>query len=469
MRNITVLQDTRSKLLAELEQINREAGDNSLTRAQQGRWDRVQAEIKEIDGYIADAEAEMARQAKVAESRAKWGYEIGGPSGSDPWAVNYRSESPAGLMARAHDVLDRADDVSTKARQALAEAVDGQHGAAAAAFVLARSNPHYRTAFGKLLRSPERGVHTFTPEESAAFNAVESLRASMGTGTGTAGYSIPIDLDPNLAAITSVGVTNPLRAHAQIKIATSSPHRALTSAGVTAAWVAEGTAFGDNSPTLDKVDIELHKLGAWISGTYELIQDTAADLAQMLPVLLADARDKAEADGFVLGSGSGAPKGIVTALAAGSAFVTCTTRGSFTSASSGDIVSLLNALPPRARQSKSTAWLMNNTTLSVVRQQVVGTSGSLLMDIDTDNGLLGHEVFEASAMTADTTSGSYLVVLADLAKYAVVDHIQGPSLEFVPNVMDTTTGRPLGVRGWVYHMRTGGDMLDVSQGKILKT
>ena len=468
--NIDVLRTRRADLTEQLQALDREAGDAALTRSQSGRWNRVMAEIGEVDGLIAEAEQHQTRQDKLAADRAKWGsLQVGGTTATNPWdGVNLRTESPVGLVSRAHDVLDRADGLSHTAREALAEALDGQYGGQSAAFTLARSNPCYGSAFAKLLRNPERGFHTFTPQESAAFNDLESVRASLGTGTGTAGYSVPIDLDPNLAAITSAGVTNPLRQHARLKVATSSPYRALTSAGVTAAWIPEGSAFSDNSPTLSKVDINLAKLGAWITGTYELIQDTAADLQQMLPVLLADARDKAEADGFVLGSGSDAPRGLVTALAAGSAFVTATTRGSFTSASSGDVMAMVNALSPRARASKSTAWLMNNTTLNVIRTQVVGTSGSLLMDIDTANGLLGYPAFEASAMTAATTSGSHLIVLADLSAYCVVDHVSGPSLEFVQNVVNGD-GMPTGTRGWLYHARTGGDSLDVGQGKILLT
>lgn len=467
-----VLRQTRAGLVAQLEQLDRDAGQRNLNPSEQGRWDRLTAQVREIDADLEQAGAARVRQddAMRRQIEAHGAAYVGRPGasgGSDPWAVDVRAESPAGLISRAHDVLNRSDDLSHSGREALAECIDGQHGAGAAAFLLARSHPDYLSAFGKLLTTPETAFHRFTPQEAAAFDAVESVRASLSTNVGTAGYSVPVSLDPNLAAITSAGVTNPLRKHARHKVATSSPYRALTSAGVTAAWIPEGSAFSDNSPTLGKVDIDLHKLGAWITGTYEVIQDTAADLQQMLPVLLADARDKAEADGFVLGSGSGAPKGIVTALAAGSAFVTATTRGSFTSASSGDIVAMVNALGPRARASKSTAWLMNNTTLNVVRQQVIGTAGSLLTDIDTGNGLLGYPVYEASAMTDSTTSGSYLAVLADLSAYCVVDHVAGPALEYVQNVVDGD-GKPLGVRGWLYHARTGGDALDVGQGKILK-
>ena len=70
----------------------------------------------------------------------------------------------------------------------------------------------------------------------------------MTTNVGTAGYAIPLALDANLAAIANDGTASPWRAKATIKTAVSSPCRALTSAGITAAWTAEGVAFGTTAP-----------------------------------------------------------------------------------------------------------------------------------------------------------------------------------------------------------------------------
>lgn len=82
--------------------------------------------------------------------------------------------------------------------------------------------------------------------------------------------------------------------------------------------------------------------------------------------------------------------------------------------------------------------------------------------------LMGLPVYEASAMTTATTSGSFVLVACDLAAYRIADSVAGLSLEYVPVIMDQATGRPNGTRGWVYHQRTGADLLDTTQGRILK-
>lgn len=463
MKNLNILQQNRQELLDKLKSLDETAGERSLTRSEQGSWNRVTAEISAIDADIAEVEEEHARQAKLAGSRARSGFEVGGTSDSGPW-TNARAESPDGYRQRARQVLDQVENISDAAREALAEAVEGRDHTAAQILV-ARSNPDYESAFAKIVANPERAFFTMTQAELAAVQGVESARAAMATTTGTAGYLIPLSLDPNVL-LSNAGATNPIRQVATVKQVGSSPHRALTSAGVTAAWVAEATAIGDASPTFVGLDIPLHKMAAVITGSYEILQDSARDLATVLPALLADARDRLEADAFTIGSGSGAPTGVVTKLAAASAFVTATTRGSFTSASSADTLALLNAQTPRTRQSKQTAWVANNAIISAIRQQTIGTAGSMLMDLSDDGRLLGHPLFEASGMAAVTTSGTHMAALVDFAKYMIVDHIAGPSLEFVANTVDGD-GAFTGQRSWIFHHRVGADLLDTSAGKIL--
>ncbi len=63
--------------------------------------------------------------------------------------------------------------------------------------------------------------------------------------------------------------------------------------------------------------------------------------------MIAEAFDNLESAAFVSGSGSGAPKGIITAISAtAGSTVTATTRGSFTSASAADVFAMVNAVSP---------------------------------------------------------------------------------------------------------------------------
>jgi HK97 family phage major capsid protein len=458
------------------EEVHRGAFDRSLMASEQRRFD---AATETCDALMAEAaplrrQAESDRDARVAERRAKWG-SLSVTSGGSRAAwdgLDTRGETPAGWISRAHSVLDQRDSrLSDAAATRLAEAMGEYGGDASAQYVVARGNPAYESGFLKLLSSPDpsRAFFALTPAELHAFNLVESTRASLATTTGTGGYLLPLALDPNLAAIANAGAANPFRRLGTVKTTASNQHRAVTSTGVTASWVAENTAISDASPTFAAVDIPLFKLAAYVTASYELFASAGDSLAENLPVLLGDARDVLEATAYVSGNGTTAPKGIVTAISAtAGCLVTATTRGSYTSASSADTFNLLNTLPPRVRQSPSVAAIAHNDTIVKVRQQVIGTTGVALTDMSAAvPSVLGVPWYEASAVTNSTTSGSFLAICGDFSKYFLIDHVQGPSMEFVQNSVDGS-GIPLGQRGWIYWALQGGDTVDVTKWALLK-
>lgn len=483
--NLPPAAERMAAMLDELDRLDNTFGSDvsQWPAGQRERRDRLTAGIKRAN-IEADAEAH-SHDAKVAAIRAAEADPSKRENGfasyeqpqtrANPWrgldGDILRTETGTGLVSRAHDVLSYTPGLSDAARGMLADSIDSNEGPTFAAFIVARSNPAYESGFAKVLANPERAAFTMTPQELAAFSAVESIRASLTTNVGTGGYAIPLALDPNLSAIVNTGVANPYRAVADVQTTISSPARALASTGITAEWAAEGAVMADASPAFTKVDIPLFKLDAFVSASFEILGDAGTTIGSALPVLLADARDRAEGTAFATGNGTTQPKGLVTALANASAFTTATTRGSFTSVSYVDVFATWAALPPRARQSSRVAWLGNVTAWNVVRQ-MGGTAPAGLFTVDLTAGqvpqLLGARAFESSAMSSSFASGSYILVAQDMAKYAIRDHISGPVLEYVPVLFDQATGRPNGTRGWIYWARTGADLLDTTQGMILK-
>lgn len=391
---------------------------------------------------------------------------------ANPWAsigegIVSRNASTADLVSRAESALEATAEVVPEGGDRIVAAMRAHP--ESAPIVLARSNPAYRSAFDKVLRNPQRAFHTFSRDESEAFAAVEAARASMSTSTGTAGYLIPLDLDPSVI-ITNAGSANPFRQISTVVQSPANAHRVVTSAGSSAQWLAENTAHADATPTFGALDITLYKASQWMTGSYEIVQDGAL-LAQNIATIAADARDSLEASAFAVGSGSGAPYGVVTRVAAVTASrVSPTTGGSFTTASVADIHRVLDALPARARQAKSTAWVANNSTYTLIRQMSPSANGSSFWTELGDalpQHLVGLPRYESSAMTATVTTGSNLILAGDFSKYVIVDHMGGPSLEYVENVVDGS-GIPTGTRGWIYWNRVGADVADTSQFRLLQ-
>jgi HK97 family phage major capsid protein len=391
---------------------------------------------------------------------------------TDPWAnigdgIVSRTASAADLASRAEAALEATSEIVSEGGDRIVDAMRAHP--ESAGIILARSNPAYRSAFEKVLRNPERGQHTFTSAEYEAFSAVEAARASMATTTGTAGYLIPLSLDPS-SIIANAGSANPFRKISTVVQAPGNSHRIITSTGSNAQWLAENTAHADASPTFDKLDIALAKSSQWITGSFEVVQDGAL-LAQNIAAIAMDARDRIESDAFAIGSGSGAPYGVVTRVASVTASrVSPTTGGAFTAASVADIHKVLDALPARARQAPKTAWIANNAVYSLIRQMSPSANGGSFWTELGDalpQQLVGHPRYEASAMDSTITTGSEILLVGDFSKFVIVDHMAGASLEYVQNVVDGS-GIPTGTRGWIYWSRVGSDVSDASQFRVLQ-
>jgi HK97 family phage major capsid protein len=448
-----------------------------MPAGQRERHERLSVHLRDVAGKIqAKADREiMLEKLNSGEipNRREPGFSPTPTSRttSGPWdyisADSVRTESEQGWVARAHDAIGHAQGLSDEGREKLANAADAQ-GGQAGMLITALSNPAYRAAFEKILRNPERAIWSMSEQERDAVATVEAARATLTTNTNTAGWTIPLSLNPSLSILTNNGAANPFRAVARQEVAISSPHRMIKSAGVTAEWLAEGIEAADASPVFSKVDVNLFKQAVWLSASVELLDDSASAISNAIPQLLADARNRLEAAAFVNGTGSTSPLGAIYSVGAVTASrVATTTSGAFGLV---DVYKAWNALPAVARQSAKLGWMAGNATISSIRQFDTAGSAAFWTDLSqgTPANLLGAPIFEASEMTTATTSGSDIVIVGDWSAFAIVDHIAGASLEYIPALMGSNQ-RPTFTSGWQYHHRVGSAVLDESKFRLLRT
>ncbi len=329
----------------------------------------------------------------------------------------------------------------------------------AAAYALVHGSPAYRSAFEEYIRS--QGLPMYTPEQMSAVRAT----AAIGTGP-TGGFVLPTLLDPTLIH-TGTATRNPLRQISRVVSGTQNVWHGVSVGNVTTYWKAENSAVTDGTPTFAGPSITAAALTAYVTASYEIFEDS--NLASQLPGLIAESFDFAEGTAFVSGSGSGAPKGIVTAISAtAGSTVTATTRGSFTSASVADVFAVVNAVTPRYEDNAT--WVANKATFNTIRQMSTGSYGSLFwsdFSSQSSERLLGSPKVAASDMASATTSGTVLAILGDFSQFVIYDRI-GTSVEFIPNVVDGS-GVPLMQRGLVAHKRVGSDVTDLNAFRFLKT
>jgi HK97 family phage major capsid protein len=66
-----------------------------------------------------------------------------------------------------------------------------------------------------------------------------------------------------------------------------------------------------------------------------------------------------------------------------------------------------------------------------------------------------------------TTGAANILVVGDFSNYVIAQRA-GMSLEFIPNLFDTTTGRPTGSRGWYAYARHGFDSVADNAFRLLQ-
>jgi HK97 family phage major capsid protein len=470
--SIDQMRDGVEWVKAELRQIDAAAGDAPLDAETEARFQAGLSYVRETESEIVKVEE---RKRAAVEFAAARGHVDAPPAQvrDAGFSVNTRtnpfdlSDLPHGearsseLKARAVDVIEKhvpkymPDSVREGATATAERRSTKQYDADLVnAAIVETTSPEYLREFERHLREPQ------SAHRLGEFRAAMSLTAANG------GVLVPQFLDPTIV-LTNAGTQNDVRRISSVRQITVDQWDGVTSAGVSAEWLAENTQAADATPTFVGPTITAHKLAAYMEGSYEVIADSGFDEIGML---IADAFDRKEADGFVNGTGSGQPYGLITRLS-GSGPVVAGSSGAAGAADfvAADIYAMSEALGARWRQSAS--WLGSHAIYNDVR--AFGTSNTAhsfwtSFGGGTPSELIGYPTYHAEELDSTVVSGSndYVLVLGAFDQYRIIDRI-GTSIQFVPVVFGANQ-RPTGTAGWFSYKRVGADCLTSNAFKVLK-
>ena len=433
---------------AELRGIFDEAGpemDLSRVKSIAGDSATKMARIKTLNDRID----ELERVAKAASrGHGESGTEF---AGEKRGGLAYEAKSRVDELHRSGAIPDHAAETAT----ALLTQGKSADQTLTARWVKASSDDAYLSAFVKLLADPARGHLMWDQAEQKAYQAATAVDAelkAMSLSDPSGGYMVPFTLDPAIM-LSSNGSVNPLRAISRRVVTATDQWQGVTSAGVTAEWLAEAAEAAEQTPTLVPAPIPVHKGSVFVPYSYEVGMD-AVNFAAELSVLLRDAADQLQAAAFMNGSGTGQPTGITTALPAGSQ-IAATTADAVVAA---DVVKVQNALPPRFQP--RARWLANLATLNSLAG-LETTNGALRFPELGNGRLLRKPIDEASLLESPggtAAAGNDTVLLyGDFSNFVIVDRI-GTTVELIPNLVGANR-RPTGQRGVFLWFRTGSDVV----------
>jgi HK97 family phage major capsid protein len=462
-----ILREEVEYVKAVLREMHADAEERSFNPDDQAAWDAGVEFVRTSEAALVALEERKARIAEFAPVA-----EETGDGAVAPINVNTHTARDAfdhstltidggsELRGRALDVIEKhlPSYVDDSARENATRLLERRSSDAdiVARHIVRTSSPEYLRAFEEYVENPQAGMPRILTKAEA--------RTAMSLTAANGGVLVPQFLDPTII-LTNTGSSNQVRQIASQASITVDQWDGVTSAGVTAEWLAEGTEAADATPTFVGPTITVHKAAAWLFGSYEVIADSG--FAQV-GELIADARDRLEEAAHVNGTGSGQPYGLITRLS-GTGPVVAGTSGAAGAADlvAADAYALDNALGARFRSNAS--FLAARATYNKFRQ---ATDANANFWAAFGGGqpaqMIGYPTYQNESMDTTIVSGSndFVLILGDFSNYKIIDRI-GVEIMYEPMVKGSNQ-RPTGQAGWFAFWRTGADVLTSNAFKVLK-
>lgn len=188
-----------------------------------------------------------------------------------------------------------------------------------------------------------------------------------------------------------------------------------------AAYTAEAGGYDEQEPILDSLTIQVYKMTQFMKVSDELLNDTQANLEQILVNQLGAAFAATENTWFFAGNGSNQAYGVLGRAGLG---VTAASTGTITAA---ELNNLLFALPDK--YADAAKFVMQRATLG----KLMSLTGNPFLFMQTPQGngsvgkgpqgysLLNTPVYQCSAIEAVAT-GKKSVVVGDFSNYYIIEN-----------------------------------------------
>jgi len=257
------------------------------------------------------------------------------------------------------------------------------------------------------------------------------LKAGLSSASNSAGYVVPPETERAIERRLMAG--SPMREIATVRTVGSGVFRKpVSTAGVTAGWVAETAARPETDPaTLSLLEFSSADLYACPAATQSLLDDALIDLDEWLAAEVEDAFAAQETAAFVSGDGVNKPKGFLAYATASEGTQTWGQIGTVASGAAGAFAStnpadkLIDLIyAPKAQYRPNGRFVMNRRTVSAVRK-FKDADGNYVWSPATRPGetasLLGYPVTEIETMP-DVAANSLSIAFGDFSRgYLIVD------------------------------------------------
>jgi HK97 family phage major capsid protein len=442
-----------------------------LSEEETRRFEEVVTLMREVEQHLRIREAHDRNPDAVERFGAR---QLSRMEAFDIGPAEVLGQRPDAVRSRALKALEvRGRHLSTRQQDEMARLLDASithqtpnvDGSYIAKRTLITESDAYRSAFAEVVSNP---YPVLTGEEADALRALRRLDAeqrAMSEGTPSAGgVGVPVFIDPTIV-LTAQGPLNPVARISRNETITTNQWKGVSSAGVTWSWDAEGVEVSDDSPVLAQPTVPVSMARGFVPYSIEVGQDYPG-LAEELARLLAEGYEDLVAQSLTTGSGSGQPRGIITALDANtSSEVTLTTAGSFGAV---DINKTWKALPDRFKGNAT--WVMSHDLGADVASFANAQNLASFYTVNLTGVIttLRTRPVEFSSYFPGSVSGTShqnQIVVGDFSRYLIARRA-GMALEPVPMLVGTNH-RPTAQRGAFAWARVGADSISDTAFRLL--
>lgn len=285
-----------------------------------------------------------------------------------------------------------------------------------------------------------------------------SIRATMSTTTGSeGGHTVQTDVASRL--LDQLKAFGGMRAVSTV-IATDMGNDITfpTSDGTSEVGelIGQNTTATAADPTFGTLTHSVYKYSSKIVAVpYELLQDSQIDVEAFVRNRLSERLGRIQNTHFTTGSGTGQPRGAVTASAVGKTGTT----GQTTTVIFDDLVDLIHSIDPAYRSLGRCRFMMNDNSLAKVRKLKDSQNRPVFLPGDAGLGgpmgdtILGYPV-TINQDVANMAANAKSILFGDFSYYTIRDVMGMTMFRF-----EDSAYAKLGQVGFLAWMRTGGNLV----------
>ena len=435
--HINLLTEMRARVWEEskrwLQSINDEKRD--MTAEENAQWSRYNARIDELE---AEARAVMTRE-KFEGEAAVANEAMGREFGAQGWQAREKA---------AADEFRR--------------------------FVNGELDLTYRDEQGKLRKGVEVNIQAVERERNLIRQGAspDEVRA-LAWDTGSIASGVPTTLARSLYEYITALIA--LWQMPTYKFNTNSGEQMkfprVNAHGIATQVSGQGTTLAGTDPTFLSMTLDAYKYAELVKVSNEVLTDTAFDIVDFLGRNIGRAVGQKIGTDLAVGTGSGQPQGIMTAVTGAGTIATGGTLA--TGITFEKLIDLNYSINAAYAANNTVAWLMNRLTVGQVRKirdGAGGTAGSFIWDVSVmtpgmqgaePGGLLGYPVW-TDPNVASMASNAIVAGFGDASAFWIRT-VGNLAIERDDSVYFATD--EVGFRGkW----RADSDMIDTTAWNILR-